>query len=90
MSVRAAAGVAHPTLLDTLCARLRLYEAEECDLSTLQPKFVVEWPDKLIQMLISTSEACGALPGLSCLAIALIATQMILNGVLELKGVHVP
>ncbi|KIK63858.1 hypothetical protein GYMLUDRAFT_40939 [Collybiopsis luxurians FD-317 M1] len=100
ISPRAAAGAAHANLLDTLCARLEhlmAYEAGERDFIMLQHKFVVEWPDKSVQTLTSTLEAYGAPLGSGHSAMALtvglpcgIATQLILDGVLKLKGVHAP
>ncbi|KAJ3990052.1 saccharopine dehydrogenase [Lentinula detonsa] len=100
ISPRSAAGAEHPNLLDTLCARLEqlmAYAPGERDLVMLQHRFVVEWADKSVQTLTSTLEAYGAPLGSGHSAMALtvglpcgIATQLILDGVLSMKGVHAP
>ncbi|KAJ3830436.1 saccharopine dehydrogenase [Lentinula raphanica] len=100
ISPRAAAGAEHPNLLDTLCARLEelmAYAPGERDLVMLQHRFVVEWADESVQTLTSTLEAYGAPLGSGPSAMALlvglpcgIATQLVLDGVLNMKGVHAP
>ncbi|KAE9404950.1 saccharopine dehydrogenase [Gymnopus androsaceus JB14] len=95
-----APGSSQPTLLDTLFARLEklmTYAPGERDLVMLQHRFVVEWPDKSVQTLTSTLEAYGAPFGFGHSAMARtvglpcgIATQLILDGVLAMKGVHAP
>jgi len=85
-------------LLDTLCAQLETlmkYEEGERDLVMLQHKFVVEWKDGSEQTLTSTLEAYGDPSGHSAMALTVglpcgIATQLILDGVLNTPGVHVP
>ncbi|KAF9069486.1 spermidine synthase [Rhodocollybia butyracea] len=100
ISPRAAPGAAYPNLLDTLGARLEqlmAYAPGERDFVMLQHKFVVEWADKSVQTLTSTLEAYGAPLGSGHSAMALtvglpcgIATQLVLDGVLSMKGVHAP
>ncbi|THV02830.1 spermidine synthase [Dendrothele bispora CBS 962.96] len=97
---RAAAGAQYPNLLDTLCTRLEelmKYEAGERDYVMLQHRFVVEWKDGKVETLTSTLEAYGAPLGSGHSAMALtvglpcgIATQMILDGELKMKGVQAP
>ncbi|KAK7454487.1 hypothetical protein VKT23_011242 [Stygiomarasmius scandens] len=100
VKTRAAAGAQHPNLLDTLCARLEelmKYEAGERDYVMLQHRFVVQWQDGKVETLTSTLEAYGAPLGSGHSAMALtvglpcgIATQLVLDGVLKMKGVHAP
>lgn len=100
ISPHSAPGSLQPTLLDTLFARLEklmAYMPGERDLVMLQHRFVVEWPDKSVQTLTSTLEAYGAPFGFGHSAMALtvglpcgIATQLILDGVLNMKGVYAP
>lgn len=73
------------------------YAPGERDFVMLQHKFVVEWADRSVQTLTSTLEAYGAPLGTGHSAMALtvglpcgIATQLILDGVLNMKGVHAP
>lgn len=85
-------------LLDTLCARLEglmKYEAGERDLVMLQHKFYVEWADGSEQILTSTLEAYGSPKGHSAMALTVglpcgIATQLVLDGVLNKPGVQAP
>ncbi|KAI0310968.1 saccharopine dehydrogenase [Amylostereum chailletii] len=85
-------------LLDTLCARLETlmkYEEGERDLVMLQHKFFVEWADGSEQILTSTLEAYGAPGGHSAMALTVgvpcgIATQLVLDGVLNQTGVQAP
>ncbi|RXW23748.1 hypothetical protein EST38_g2120 [Candolleomyces aberdarensis] len=85
-------------LLDTLCARLEglmKYEEGERDLVMLQHKFYVEWADGSEQILTSTLEAYGSPKGYSAMALTVglpcgIATQLVLDGVLNKPGVHAP
>ncbi|TFK35696.1 saccharopine dehydrogenase [Crucibulum laeve] len=85
-------------LLDTLCAQLEKlmkYEENERDLVMLQHKFVVEWADGKEDILTSTLEAYGKPGGHSAMALTVglpcgIATQLVLDGVLKLPGVHAP
>jgi len=85
-------------LLDTLCARLETlmkYHEGERDLVMLQHKFIVEWQDGREQTITSTLEAYGARGGHSAMALTVglpcgIATQLVLDGVLNQPGVQVP
>jgi spermidine synthase len=85
-------------LLDTLCARLETlmkYDQGERDLVMLQHKFVVEWADGTEQILTSTLEAYGSPNGHSAMALTVglpcgIASQLVLDGVLKMPGVHAP
>ncbi|KAJ7632296.1 saccharopine dehydrogenase [Roridomyces roridus] len=85
-------------LLDTLCARLEglmKYEEGERDLVMLQHKFVVEWKDGKEETITSTLEAYGTPNGHSAMALTVglpcgIATQLVLDGVLTMPGVHAP
>jgi len=85
-------------LLDTLCAQLETrmkYEEGERDLVLLQHKFFVEWADGTESILTSTLEAYGAPQGHSAMALTVgvpcgIATQLVLDGVINQKGVQVP
>ncbi|KAK7035410.1 hypothetical protein VNI00_011941 [Paramarasmius palmivorus] len=89
-----------PTLLDTLCARLEklmAYAPGERDLVMLQHKFVVAYPDGKEETITSTLEAYGAPEGSGFSAMALtvglpcgIATQLILDGKLPMKGIQAP
>ncbi|KZV66301.1 saccharopine dehydrogenase [Peniophora sp. CONT] len=85
-------------LLDTLCARLEelmKYEEGERDLVMLQHKFFVEWADGTESILTSTLEAYGAPQGHSAMALLVgvpcgIATQLVLDGVINQKGIQAP
>lgn len=85
-------------LLDTLCAQLETlmtYEPGERDLVMLQHKFVVEWQDGTQQISTSTLEKYGSPGGHSAMAITVgvpcgIATQLVLDGVIDTPGVLVP
>ncbi|KAL0948362.1 hypothetical protein HGRIS_010944 [Hohenbuehelia grisea] len=85
-------------LLDTLCAQLEdlmQYEEGERDLVMLQHKFIVEWKDGKTDILTSTLEAYGVPGGHSAMALTVglpcgIATQLVLDGVLSMTGVHAP
>lgn len=86
-------------LLDTLCGQLESlmkYETGERDLVMLQHKFVIQWADGKEETLTSTLEAYGsAAGGHSAMALTVglpcgIATQMVLDGVWDLKGVQAP
>ncbi|PSS36920.1 hypothetical protein PHLCEN_2v1238 [Hermanssonia centrifuga] len=85
-------------LLDTLCAELETlmkYEEGERDLVMLQHKFVVEWADGKTDTLTSTLESYGIPGGYSAMAELVgvpcgIATQLILDGVINTPGVLVP
>ncbi|KAH0835435.1 Saccharopine dehydrogenase-domain-containing protein [Lanmaoa asiatica] len=85
-------------LLDTLCTRLEglmKYEQGERDLVMLQHKFVVEWADGTEQTLTSTLEQYGSPSGHSAMALTVglpcgIATQLILDGVINTPGVLAP
>ncbi|KAG5644355.1 hypothetical protein DXG03_008652 [Asterophora parasitica] len=85
-------------LLDTLCGRLETlmkYEEGERDLVMLQHKFIVEWADGTEQTLTSTLEAYGSPKGHSAMALTVglpcgIATQLVLDGVLNTPGVQAP
>ncbi|KAI5118731.1 hypothetical protein M0805_000061 [Coniferiporia weirii] len=85
-------------LLDTLCARLEKlmqYAPGERDLIMLQHKFVVEWKDGKQDTLTSTLELCGDPSGHSAMALTVglpcgIATQLILDGVLNKTGIQAP
>ncbi|KAK2467601.1 hypothetical protein APHAL10511_000456 [Amanita phalloides] len=85
-------------LLDTLCAQLETlmkYDAGERDLVMLQHKFVVEWQDGKEQTITSTLEAYGARGGHSAMALTVglpcgIATQLVLDGVLDKAGIQTP
>ncbi|TEB23899.1 spermidine synthase [Coprinellus micaceus] len=85
-------------LLDTLCAQLETlmkYEEGERDLVMLQHKFYVEWADGKEQILTSTMEAYGSPKGHSAMALTVglpcgIATQLVLDGVLNKPGVQAP
>ncbi|KAF5380062.1 hypothetical protein D9615_006114 [Tricholomella constricta] len=85
-------------LLDTLCARLETlmkYEEGERDLVMLQHKFVVQWADGTEQTLTSTLEAYGSPQGHSAMALTVglpcgIASQLVLDGVLNTPGVQAP
>lgn len=88
----------HGNLLDTLCARLETlmrYEEGERDLVMLQHKFVVEWKDGHEDTITSTLEAYGSPSGHSAMAHTVglpcgIASQLVLDGVLNMPGVHAP
>ncbi|THV02826.1 hypothetical protein K435DRAFT_852469 [Dendrothele bispora CBS 962.96] len=98
--IQGAAGAKYPNLLDTFCTRLEQlmkYEAGERDFVMLQHRFVVQWHDGREETLTSTLEAYGAPLGSGPSAMAFhvglpcgIATQLILDGVLKMKGVHAP
>ncbi|EIM87794.1 saccharopine dehydrogenase [Stereum hirsutum FP-91666 SS1] len=85
-------------LLDTLCAQLETlmkYEEGERDLVMLQHKFFVEWADGSEQILTSTLEAYGVPGGHSAMALTVgvpcgIATQLVLDGVINQTGIQVP
>ncbi|KAJ7273375.1 saccharopine dehydrogenase [Mycena rebaudengoi] len=85
-------------LLDSLCGRLEglmKYEQGERDLVMLQHKFIVEWKDGKEETLTSTLEAYGTPGGHSAMALTVglpcgIATQLVLDGVLTMPGVHAP
>ncbi|KAF9466307.1 saccharopine dehydrogenase [Collybia nuda] len=85
-------------LLDTLCGRLEglmKYEQGERDLVMLQHKFIVEWADGSVQTITSTLEQYGSPSGHSAMALTVglpcgIATQLVLDGVLNELGVHAP
>ncbi|KAF8435459.1 Saccharopine dehydrogenase-domain-containing protein [Boletus edulis BED1] len=85
-------------LLDTLCAQLEglmKYEQGERDLVMLQHKFVVEWADGTEQTLTSTLEQYGSPSGHSAMALTVglpcgIATQLVLDGVINTPGVLAP
>ncbi|CAA7266679.1 unnamed protein product [Cyclocybe aegerita] len=87
-------------LLDTLCAQLETlmaYAPGERDLVMLQHKFVIEWADGATEVRTSTLEAYGAPTGKGHSAMALtvgvpcgIATQLVLDGVINQPGVHAP
>jgi len=85
-------------LLDTLCAQLETlmkYEEGERDLVLLQHKFVVEWADGKEQTITSTLEAYGSKRGHSAMALTVglpcgIATQLVLDGVINKPGVLTP
>ncbi|TDL18496.1 saccharopine dehydrogenase [Rickenella mellea] len=85
-------------LLDTLCAQLEkrmAYAPGERDLVMLQHKFFVEWKDGSEDILTSTLEMYGDPSGHSAMALTVgvpcgIATQLILDGVLNKPGVHAP
>ncbi|KAF4576901.1 spermidine/spermine synthase family protein [Pleurotus pulmonarius] len=85
-------------LLDTLCAQLEKlmkYEEGERDLVMLQHKFYVEWADGTEDILTSTLEAYGIPGGHSAMALTVglpcgIATQLVLDGVLNTPGVQAP
>jgi spermidine synthase len=85
-------------LLDTLCAQLEglmKYEQGERDLVMLQHKFVVEWADGTEQTLTSTLEQYGSPSGHSAMALTVgvpcgIATQLVLDGVIDTPGVLQP
>ncbi|KIL63072.1 hypothetical protein M378DRAFT_12437 [Amanita muscaria Koide BX008] len=85
-------------LLDTLCGQLETlmkYEEGERDLVMLQHKFVVEWADGKEQTITSTLEAYGAKRGHSAMALTVglpcgIATQLVLDGVINTPGVLAP
>ncbi|KIM26031.1 hypothetical protein M408DRAFT_73440 [Serendipita vermifera MAFF 305830] len=88
-------------LLDTLCGRLETlmkYEEGERDLVMLQHKFTVAW-DKNGQVeeeiITSTLEMYGTPGGHSAMAVTVgvpcgIATQLVLDGVINKPGVHAP
>ncbi|KAF5381326.1 hypothetical protein D9615_008419 [Tricholomella constricta] len=85
-------------LLDTLCARLETlmkYEEGERDLVMLRHKFAVQWSDGTEQTLTSTLEAYGSPQGHSAMALTIglpcgIASQLVLDGVLNTPGVQAP
>jgi spermidine synthase len=85
-------------LLDTLCARLEVlmkYETGERDLVMLQHKFYVEWADGKEDIITSTLEAYGSPSGHSAMALTVglpcgIATQLVLDGVINTPGVLAP
>ncbi|EJC99425.1 spermidine synthase [Fomitiporia mediterranea MF3/22] len=87
-------------LLDTLCAQLEKlmqYAPGERDLIMLQHKFVVEWADGKQDTITSTLELHGEPTGSGYSAMARtvgtpcgIATQLILDGVLNKTGVQAP
>ncbi|KAF8629313.1 hypothetical protein AX15_003516 [Amanita polypyramis BW_CC] len=85
-------------LLDTLCAQLETlmkYDEGERDLVMLQHKFVVEWKDGKEQIITSTLESYGVRGGHSAMALLVglpcgIATQLVLDGVLNKVGVLAP
>ncbi|THH28928.1 hypothetical protein EUX98_g5258 [Antrodiella citrinella] len=85
-------------LLDTLCAQLEnlmQYEEGERDLVMLQHKFFVEWADGTENILTSTLEAYGDPTGYSAMALTVgvpcgIATQLVLDGVINTPGVLAP
>ncbi|KAH8091818.1 saccharopine dehydrogenase [Cristinia sonorae] len=85
-------------LLDTLCARLEKlmeYGPGERDLVMLQHKFFVEWQDGGQDIITSTLEAYGDPTGYSAMALHVgvpcgIATQLILDGVINTPGVLAP
>ncbi|KAF7338576.1 Saccharopine dehydrogenase [Mycena venus] len=85
-------------LLDTLCGRLEglmKYEEGERDLVMLQHKFIVQWKDGKEETITSTLEAYGTPGGHSAMALTVglpcgIATQLVLDGVLSIPGVHAP
>jgi len=90
--------VRNGNLLDTLCARLEglmKYEQGERDLVMLQHKFTVVWKDGKEETITSTLEAYGAPGGHSAMALTVglpcgIATQLVLDGVINTPGVHAP
>jgi len=88
-------------LLDTLCARLETlmkYEEGERDLVMLQHKFIVEWDNggqAEEEIITSTLEMYGTPGGHSAMAVTVgvpcgIATQLVLDGVINKPGVHAP
>jgi spermidine synthase / saccharopine dehydrogenase (NADP+, L-glutamate-forming) len=85
-------------LLDTLCAQLETlmkYEEGERDLVLLQHKFVVEWADGKVDTITATMEQYGSPKGHSAMALTVglpcgVATQLILDGVLNEPGVIAP
>lgn len=85
-------------LLDTLCAQLEAlmqYEEGERDLVMLQHKFIVEWADGKTDTITSTLEAYGNPLGHSAMALTVglpcgIATQLVLDGVINTPGVLAP
>ncbi|KAH8091821.1 saccharopine dehydrogenase [Cristinia sonorae] len=85
-------------LLDTLCAQLEKlmeYGPGERDLVMLQHKFFVEWQDGKQDIITSTLEAYGDPTGYSAMALTVgvpcgIATQLVLDGVINTPGVLAP
>ncbi|KAF5317612.1 hypothetical protein D9611_014870 [Ephemerocybe angulata] len=74
---------------------LMKYEDGERDLVMLQHKFFVEWADGSEQVLTSTMEAYGSPKAHSAMALTVglpcgIATQLVLDGVLNKAGVQAP
>ncbi|KAK7454490.1 hypothetical protein VKT23_011244 [Stygiomarasmius scandens] len=100
VSVRGTPGAKHSNLLDTLFARLEelmKYNPGERDFVMLQHRFGVQWKDGKEETLTSTLEVYGAPLGSGHSAMAYhvglpcgIATQLILDGVLKMKGVYAP
>ncbi|CAG8593209.1 10247_t:CDS:10 [Paraglomus occultum] len=86
------------TLLDTLCATLEekmQYGPGERDMVILQHKFGIEWKDGTKETRTSTLLEFGDPNGASAMARTVgtpcgIATQLVLDGVLNHKGVVVP
>ena len=71
------------------------YEKGERDLVMLQHKFVVEWADGKVDTITATMEQYGSPKGHSAMALTVglpcgIATQLILDGVLNQPGVIAP
>ncbi|KAF4622445.1 hypothetical protein D9613_009595 [Agrocybe pediades] len=87
-------------LLDTLFAQLEklmTYAPGERDMVMLQHKFIIEWADGSTETRTSTLEAYGAPTGSGHSAMAYtvglpcgIASQLVLDGVLNEPGVHAP
>ncbi|KAH7100354.1 saccharopine dehydrogenase [Auriculariales sp. MPI-PUGE-AT-0066] len=85
-------------LLDTLCATLEArmaYGPGERDLVMLQHKFIIEYADGRMETLTSTLERLGDPAGHSAMALLVgvpagIATQLVLDGVLNTPGVLAP
>ncbi|KAF9552169.1 spermidine synthase, partial [Agrocybe pediades] len=87
-------------LLDTLFAQLEklmTYAPGERDMVMLQHKFIIEWADGSTETRTSTLEAYGAPTGYGHSAMAYtvglpcgIASQLVLDGVLNEPGVHAP
>jgi len=85
-------------LLDTLCARLEslmAYAEGERDLVMLQHKFTIEWANGEEEIITSTLEMYGTPGGHSAMAVTVgvpcgIATQLVLDGVLNKPGVQAP